>query len=57
MDNLDRIRATIDANRIAGRDPYVGLTSAEIGEYNRSVMFGTDDEAFPDEDTWSSWVD
>ena len=33
------------------------LTKEELVALNRYVMFGEDDEAFPDEDEWSSIVD
>lgn len=50
---IDHVRA----NQLAGRDMYDGLDSSDIGEYNRYLMFGLDDEAFPDADEWSSIVD
>lgn len=55
--DLARIRAVVKANRNAGREPFHGLSSAEIGRYNRAVMFGDDDEAFPEPEEWSAWVD
>ena len=33
------------------------LSSEEQSALNRHLMFGEDDEAFPDEDEWSSIVD
>lgn len=54
---LKMIRAAMDENIAAGRQEYDGLTSAQIGEYNRMLMFGENDEAFPDAATWSSVVD
>lgn len=33
------------------------LTEEEQSALNRYLMFGEDDEAFPDEDEWSSIVD
>ena len=33
------------------------LSSEEQSALNRYVMFGEDDEAFPDQDEWSSIVD
>jgi hypothetical protein len=54
---LDAIKQVIQGNRAAGRDTYAGLDSSEIGQYNRWLMFGDDDAAFPDVDTWSSIVD
>lgn len=55
--DIKAIRATMNANIAAGRHEYDGLTSAEIGAYNRVLMFGENDEAFPDQDTWSRIVD
>ena len=37
---LKMIRAAMDENIAAGRHEYDGLTSAQIGEYNRMLMFG-----------------
>lgn len=54
---LKMIRDAMNANIEAGRHEFDGLTSAEIGAYNRVLMFGENDEAFPDPDTWSSIVD
>lgn len=55
--NLEDIKAKVYENKQAGRYQYDGLDSSDIGTYNRSVMFGDDDEAFPEEDEWSSWTD
>lgn len=55
--DLDDIRNRVEINRMAGREPYDGLTSAEIGRYNRALMFGDNYEAFPDYDEWASIVD
>jgi hypothetical protein len=57
MKDLQTIKANIRANQLAGREPYAGLTSAEIGRYNGALMFGDNDEAFPDQETWSRIVD
>lgn len=54
---LEQIKQTIASNRAAGRDTYAGLSSDEIGRYNRTVMFGENDEAFPSADEWSLIVD
>jgi hypothetical protein len=35
----------------------IPLTPEEQLAFNRHLMFGEDDEAFPDEDEWSSIVD
>lgn len=57
MKTLDEIRDAIRQNREAGRETYAGLCSAEIGRYNGALMFGDDDEAFPDQETWSRLTD
>jgi hypothetical protein len=57
MMNLEAIRNTINENRAAGREQYDGLSSAEIGRYNRALMFGDNDEAFPSDSEWSAIVD
>lgn len=54
---LDEIKAIIRSNNQEDRSTFAGLTSAEIGRCNRALMFGEHDEAFPDEETWSSIVD
>ena len=54
---LQNILGVINANRAAGRFIYDGLDSSEIGTYNGYLMFGENDEAFPDPQTWSSIVD
>jgi hypothetical protein len=55
---LDEIELQIAMNRWLQLDnPYDGLTSAEIGQWNRAQMFGENDEAFPDLDEWSAIVD
>ena len=54
---LEAIKKVMDTNREEGRDVNEGLSSAEIGCYNRSIMFGEDGEAFPSDDEWSLWVD
>ena len=58
---LDRIKDLISSNLVAGRGAYDGLTSSEIGAYNRSLMFGSvsDDieEEDWDEDWWKMIVD
>ena len=33
------------------------MPSAEIGAMNRRIMFGANDEAFPDPATWAKIVD
>lgn len=43
------------------RDPkagtYDGFTTAEIAEWNRRLMFGANDGAFPSPEEWSRFVD
>lgn len=51
------IKQTIIENQLAGRPTYDGLTSSEIAEYNRYLMFGENDEAFPGQAAWSRIVD
>lgn len=57
MRSLEEIRAIVDANRAAGRECFDGLDSSQIGQYHRALMFGDNDEAFPDAKEWSSIVD
>lgn len=57
MTLLETVKLAIERNQNMGRNMYYGLTSSEIGVYNREAMFGEDDEAFPDEEEWSMWVD
>jgi len=57
MFNLEQIEAKLNQNREAGRDENDGLSSAEIGAYNRSFMFGTCDADEWDADEWSRIVD
>ena len=58
MMTLAEIELQIAMNRWLQLDnQYDGLTSAEIGAWNRHQMFGDNDEAFPSLDEWSSWVD
>jgi hypothetical protein len=54
---MGEIRAAVKANRESGRSTYDGLESREIGRYNRAIMFGDNDEAFPSQDEWSRVVD
>jgi hypothetical protein len=55
--SLARIKAIIQTNREAGKEPYAGLESSEIGEYNRALMWGEHDEAYPGDEAWSRIVD
>jgi|LakMenEpi03Aug12_release.lakeMendotaPanAssembly.Ray.scaffolds.fasta_scaffold584899_4 hypothetical protein len=54
---LQIIISAVRENNLAGRYSFDGLDSSEIGAYNRYLMFGKNDEAFPDPETWSSIVD
>lgn len=36
---------------------YAGFTTGEIAAWQRRLMFGADDEAFPSQEEWSSIVD
>lgn len=55
--DLEVIKATILANQRDGREPFEGLDSADIGKWNRALMFGENDEAWPGEAAWSRIVD
>ena len=48
-----QIMKRVQDNRDNGREAYAGLTSSEIGEYSRVLMFGENDEAFPGTEEWS----
>lgn len=57
MKTLEEIKAVIEANYESKKPTYAGLSSSEIGEHSRSIMFGDDMEAFPDEKEWSAITD
>jgi len=57
MTSITTIKAAVRNNTNAGRDSYHGLTTEEIAAYNRALMFGDDDDAFPEQNEWSSAVD
>lgn len=57
MKTLEQIKQVVLENMKAGRFTYDGLTSDEIARRNRALMFGENDEAFPDAATWSRIVD
>ena len=57
MKTLKEIKAVIEVNYESKKPTYSGLSSSEIGEYSRSIMFGDDLEAFPDEKEWSAITD
>jgi hypothetical protein len=48
-----RLRNAQDPNRAT----FDGFTTDEIAFYNRAMMFGLNDEAFPAADEWSRIVD
>jgi hypothetical protein len=54
---LRMIEDAMRENSLAGRYIYEGLSSSDIGAINRACMFGENDEAFPDDETWSMIVD
>jgi hypothetical protein len=43
--------------RAGSKSVYDGFTTEEIAAYNRRLMFGENDEAFPDAAEWSRCVD
>lgn len=49
--------AVILENQRAGRNAYEGLTTEEIAAYNRRLMFGENDEAFPGREEWALVTD
>lgn len=53
---MEVMEAKILENMKAGRDTYAGLTTAEIATYNRRLMFGENDEAFPEPEVWGRWT-
>jgi hypothetical protein len=55
--NLARLKAHVRENSPAGRSPFEGLASHEIGEYNRAIMLGDNNEAWPGDAAWSRIVD
>lgn len=57
MKTLDQIKQVIAANREAKNYIYESLKSSEIGQYNRWLMFGDDDEAFPGQAEWAMITD
>ena len=55
MNNVEQIEAKMAQNIAEGREESAGLTSAEIGAYNRSIMFGSCNDW--DDKEWSRIVD
>jgi len=51
------VSAIIAANNASRRGTFDGLRTSEISEYNRRLMFGENDEAFPSQEEWSRIVD
>lgn len=56
-EKLRLLRAIVDANESAGRDRWHGLQSHEIGTLNGALMFGDNDEAFPEQWEWRRITD
>jgi hypothetical protein len=54
---LTEIKEIIKNNKAEGRFQFEGLTSSEIGAYSGYLMFGDNDEAFPDQETWALITD
>jgi hypothetical protein len=54
---LAQIKQAVAENHKNGNSTFHGLTSGEIADYSRFLMFGENDEAFPDQDEWSMIVD
>ena len=54
---ITEIKEIIKNNKSEGRFQFEGLTSSEIGAYSRYLMFGDNDEAFPDQETWALIAD
>ena len=54
---IKEIKEIIKNNKAEDRFQFEGLTSSEIGTYSRYLMFGDNDEAFPDQETWALIAD
>jgi hypothetical protein len=55
---LEEVRAIMTQNAAdPTRATYQGLSTSEIAAYNRRLMFGANDEAFPSAQEWSRIVD
>jgi hypothetical protein len=54
---LAQIKQAVAENHKNGNSTFHGLTSGEIADYSRFLMFGENDEAFPDQNEWSMIVD
>jgi len=54
---LQEIKNKVRENKMSGRSSFEGLDSSDISEYNRAMMFGDNDEAFPSQKEWSWIVD
>jgi len=48
--NTEQVKQVVNNNIENGKEKYDGLTSAEIGTYNRWLMFGDNDEGFDVDD-------
>lgn len=54
---FDQIQEKVLDNQINRRPTYDGLTTSQIADYSRVLMFGENDEAFPSDAEWAAWVD
>jgi hypothetical protein len=54
--SLQAIKQAIAENHKNGNPTYFGLESSDIADYNRFLMFGENDEAFPDQSEWDAIV-
>jgi hypothetical protein len=53
----DEVSDIIDQNNASRRWSYEGLSTSEISEHSRRLMFGENNEAFPSQEEWSRVVD
>lgn len=51
------VAAMVRYNYAECKHPFDGMTSHQIGVYNRYLMFGEDDSAFPSQEEWRMIVD
>lgn len=55
--SFEQLNAAYLANAQAGRFVFDGWSTSEIAAYNRRLMFGENDQAFPSASEWSRIVD
>jgi hypothetical protein len=55
--SFQELKALYLLNAQNGRHVYDGFSTDEIAAYNRRLMFGENDEAFPGAEEWSRIVD